>query len=113
MKRAIAAGATVRLDYFAADEHNAPEPGLRPYLIGVSREEAVEGTYLHPIYLANPPKFMFSSAEQSVLELAILDMSDTQIAKGLNLGEATIKRLVGGRYLRRAASVPACPVAAA
>jgi DNA-binding CsgD family transcriptional regulator len=91
MIRAQNIGAKLRHENYGANNKEITTE-LRPYLVGMNRQEAVEGTYLHPIFLFNPPKFYFSHAQREVLKLAILDMSDEEIASQLSLGEATIKK---------------------
>ena len=46
-------------------------PAHRPFLIGGSRAETKDGSYLSPLFLYTPPRFFFKTGEQELLRLAL------------------------------------------
>jgi len=75
-QRGMAAGAHLKNDYAAfyrAHPEALPTPECRPYLLGGSRAETADGSYLSPLFFYHPPRFFFKIGEQEVLRLALLD----------------------------------------
>jgi hypothetical protein len=85
-----------------------PEPESRPYLIGLTRDEARgdPGDMAAPLFVYAPPRIFFSPAEQKLLTVALLGETDRQLARSLNLGLPTVKGHWRQIYARVAAVSP-------
>lgn len=108
-QRGLAVGARVKNDYAAFyDAHPAalPPPDCRPTLIGGSREETEDGSYLSPLFFYSPPRFFFKAGEQEVLRLALLDRSDEEAADGLSVSPSTVQKRWRAVYERVSAAEP-------
>ena len=93
--RGLAAGAFLKNDHaaFYADNPTLlPTPEYRPFLIGGSREQIHDGSYLSPLFLYTPPRFFFKTGEQELLRLALLDGDDGAAASELHLSASTIQK---------------------
>ena len=94
-QRGMAAGAHLKNDYSAfyhAHPEALPLPECRPYLLGGSREETADGSYLSPLFLYRPPRFFFKTGEQEVLRLALLDRSDEEASGSLSVSPSTVQK---------------------
>ncbi len=108
-QRGLAVGARVKNDHAAFYEARPdllPPPECRPYLIGGSREETADGSYLSPLFFYSPPRFFFKTGEQEVLRLALLDRSDEEAADGLSVSPSTVQKRWRTVYERVAAAEP-------
>ncbi len=93
--RGQAAGAFVKNDYaafYAAHPDLLPLPEHRPFLMGGSRAETRDGSYLSPLFFYRPPHFYFKTGEQELLCLALLDCDDEAAASELHLSPSTIQK---------------------
>lgn len=93
--RGLAAGAFLKNDYaaaYAARPDLCPLPAYQPFLIGGSRAETRDGSYLSPLFFYRPPRFYFKSGEQELLQMALLDCEDEAAANELHLSPSTIQK---------------------
>lgn len=91
-QRAAIIGGTVLTDYAAYAGHSLPDPDERAYLVGMERETIQESSTLWPLFLYTPPIIYFSKLEQEVLELAVIGLTDPQIAETLVVSRSTIHK---------------------
>lgn len=94
-RRGQAVGARVKNDYalfYAAHPAAPPPPECRPCLIGGSRAETEDGSYLSPLFFYTPPRFFFKTGEQEVLRLALLDRTDDAAADSLSVSPSTVQK---------------------
>lgn len=96
------AGFLLRNDYaaFFKARGEQPEAQDRPYLHGITREEAFQrmGALVTRIFAYTAPRFHFKPAEQELLLLAQAGLSDEEIALRLNLSRDAIKKRWGSIY---------------
>jgi hypothetical protein len=92
LNRALAIGALLLSDYSHIYGDNPPPDETRPYLVGVTLDQAQEGSYLWPIFLYSKPRFSFTSAEQDVLKRALIDQTDAEIAEALCVSLSSIHK---------------------
>jgi hypothetical protein len=95
MRRGVAAGLMVYNDYNNYWSKNSlPEPPdrERPYLLGIDRDHASEGSYVAPIFLYTPPRFFFTPGEQELLQLALIDKTDEEMAGALHISESAVQK---------------------
>ena len=105
--RGLAAGALIKNNYAAHyATYPEPPPAQRPFLIGGSREETRDGSYLSPLFFYSPPRFFFTIGEQDVLRLALLDYSDEAIALSLHVSPSTVQKRWKAIYERVGDSAP-------
>ena len=90
MDRALAIGAFLISDYHRV--YGDDDSPTRPYMIGVTRSQVREGSYLWPLFLYNKPRFGFTSAEQEVLKRALIDQTDAEIADALCVSLSSIHK---------------------
>jgi DNA-binding CsgD family transcriptional regulator len=106
MRRGLAAGALLRTDYaeFYAQRPDAmPTPPLRPFLIGLRREEASEGSTMAPTFFYSRPRFGLKPWEQDMLTQALLGKSDAELSTGLHVSPSTVAKRWHAIYERTAA----------
>ena len=79
------------------------------WLVGITREEAQErpGCYAAAIFRYVPPRFYFKPHEQELLQRALLDEADGEIAAALNLSPSAVKKRWAAIYDRASAVAPA------
>lgn len=107
--RGDAAGARVKNDYgafYAAHPEALPPPARRPYLLGVSRAEVRDGSYVSPLFLYSPPRFFFKPGEQAMLQLALLGRADGEMAQALNVSLSTVHKRWRAAFERAARGAP-------
>ncbi len=92
MQRAGNIGAEVFTDYGAFYGDHPPPPEKRAYLVGMKRETIQESSTLWPLFLYMPPIIFFSNLEQEVLRLAVMGLTDPQIADALVVSRSTIHK---------------------
>jgi hypothetical protein len=108
-QRGLAVGARVKNDYaafYAAHPEALPPPECRPYLIGGSRAETADGSYLSPLFFYHPPRFFFKIGEQDVLRLALLDQGDEEMTHSLSVSPSTVQKRWRTIYERVSAVEP-------
>jgi len=108
-ERGLAVGARVKNDYAAfyrVRPEALPPPECRPYLIGGSHAETLDGSYLSPLFFYNPPRFFFKVGEQEVLRLALLDRGDEEAADSLSVSPSTVQKRWRAIYERVSAVEP-------
>jgi hypothetical protein len=100
----LGSGMQLRSDYLAYYEtRNLPLPpaSLRPFLVGLTREEAVVnfGKTMALLFDSEEPIFDFSLQEQDVLWITLFEKDDVEwIAKRLNIGADYVKLLMSSVY---------------
>src|SRR5579883_3220206 len=107
MRRGVAAGMLVYNDYgdyWRAHPEQMPLDCERPYLLGIDRESAREGSNIAPIFLYTPPRFHFTSGEQELLRLALLDKTDEEMASALHISESAVQKRWQAIFERAAGS---------
>ena len=97
----------LRSDYLCYYESRSlplPPPHLRPYLIGLTREEALSteglGTVLSPLFIHTPPRFFFKTVEQELLKRALVGETDKELASTLNISLSAVKKRWAAIYER-------------
>ena len=108
-QRGMAAGAHLKNDYYnfyRAHPEALPTPECRPYLLGGSRAETADGSYLSPLFFYHPPRFFFKIGEQEVLRLALLDRSDEEASDILSVSPSTVQKRWRTIYERVSAAEP-------
>jgi DNA-binding CsgD family transcriptional regulator len=86
----------VRTDYasyFAVRGEPLPPPAQRPYLVGLSREEALRepGDLMAPLFIHTPARLSFSPAEKRVIRKALPGRTDSELAEELHIALPTVK----------------------
>lgn len=107
MKRAAAAGLFIYNDYarYGAQytEDLSKEP-IQPYLLGADRESAMEGSYIAPLFAYTPPRIFFTPGEQELLQLALIDKTDQEMARALHISESAVQKRWQAIFDRASAS---------
>jgi hypothetical protein len=91
------AGARLRRDYsdyFGKDPVLKPESAQRPWLVGLTKEEAFAhpGSNLAGLFIYTPPRFRFNRSQQKLLQHALLGETSEQIAASLCVSSWTVKK---------------------
>lgn len=90
------AGATVRRDYadHLAKESASNRECDRPFLVGMTREEALvhDGSVLSMLFAHTPRRFYLRPVEQVTLRRALLGATDEEIAASFGLSLSAIKK---------------------
>ena len=86
-----------------------PLSDQRPYLVAITREEALSefGNRFMPLFLYALPRFFFRSGEQELLEHALLGGTNEQLARDLNITPSAVKKRWETIYQRVSAADPA------
>ena len=94
--------------FFERRGHAFPPLGRRPYLIGLTRDEALRnpGALAAPLFLYTPPEIGFTRAEQRLLQRALQGRTDLELARALGVALPTIKSRWRAIYNRAAGLVP-------
>lgn len=105
----LGGGWTLRSDY--ADyyqTHPAPPDSVRPFLVGLTREEALAnpGLAISMLFSYTPPRLGFRPAEQALLGEALDGKTDEELAAALSLSLWTVKKRWLAVYDRVAAAQP-------
>ena len=71
-----------------------PDPALRPWLVGMTRDEAFAeyGSRVSGLFVFTPPRFSFTRAEQLVLRQSLAGDTDLEIASHLSISRWTVKK---------------------
>jgi hypothetical protein len=93
----ISAGARLRGDYSAYfQKHNVPIPeaSQRPWLVGLTKEEAFAnpGSHLASFFVYTPPRFHFNRSEQMLLGRALMGETCEELAASLLISYWTVKK---------------------
>lgn len=89
------AGLRLRSDYAEFYEaHPRPDPALRPWLVGMTRDEALAeyGSRVSGLFVFTPARFSFTRAEQLVLRQSLAGDTDLEIASHLSISRWTVKK---------------------
>jgi DNA-binding CsgD family transcriptional regulator len=88
--------------YFADRGERIPPIGRRPFLIGITREEASldPGDIISPVFTFAPPRFAFSRAERRLLRQALLGRTDAELTRCLGVAMSTVKSHWRSAYSR-------------
>ena len=91
------AGARLRRDYFNYFRNNAVvQPGYsrRPYLVGLTKEEAVAhpGSNVGRLFIYTPPRFYFSRSQRMLLRHALRGETCEALAASLSISPWTVKK---------------------
>jgi hypothetical protein len=80
-------------DYWAP-HRPAPKPELRPYLLGVTREQSRSAPGTHASFLFNhvAPQFDFTVRQQELLHHALAGATDDDLAASLSVSTSAIKK---------------------
>lgn len=89
-------------DFFA--KKPLPPPEQRPFLFGITREEALKlpGSPIFSVFCSPEPRCAFTPGEQDVLRLALAALTDEAIAGELGLALITVKKRWQAMYQRLA-----------
>lgn len=101
-------GVQVWNDYAGLDGADGTSLEERPFLLGITRDEALhaggEGTYMRALFSYAAPRFGFSAAEQRLLLYALNGETDVEIARLLSRAPGTIKKQWLSIYAKAAKS---------
>jgi hypothetical protein len=94
---ALDAGFRIRRDYSDYYEaHNLPIPKSvkRPWLVGLTKEEALAdyGSRASGLFVFTPPRFHFARCEQAVLLHSLAGETDEKMAANLSVSHWTVKK---------------------
>jgi hypothetical protein len=83
----------LRADYSDLYGNSSCVPGSRPYLFGITLEEALEntGSIAAPVFLYTPPRFRFSRGARELLTQALEGETDVELAKSLKISLPAVK----------------------
>ncbi|MGV3618676.1 MAG: hypothetical protein ACO1SV_25415 [Fimbriimonas sp.] len=96
-------GCRILNDYAAwAGENDMLEAPKRPYLMGVSREDAlrIENQWMTRMFTYFPPVFHFTELQRQILVLAREGHTDAEIGDQLGVSADAVKKRWGGIYDR-------------
>ena len=81
-------------DYFQENGIPIPEPSQRSWLVGLTKGEALAhpGSHLAGSFVYTRPRFHFTSAEQALLQRALMGETGEELAKSLCLSPWTVKK---------------------
>jgi DNA-binding CsgD family transcriptional regulator len=93
----VDSGARLRRDYaeyFQNKGMRVPEPSRRPWLVGLTKEEAFAnpGSHLCGFFVYTPPRFHFSRSEQALLRHAMMGKTCKELATSLFISPWTVKK---------------------
>jgi DNA-binding CsgD family transcriptional regulator len=99
------AGARLRRDYSRYfEKHGLPIPEIsrRPWLVGLTKEEALAnpGSHLSSLFVYTPPRFHFNPSEQALLRHALLGQTSEDLAASLFISPWTVKKRWHAIYQR-------------
>jgi hypothetical protein len=90
--------------------HRLSLSGQPTWLFRITRDDALGNPAAWPLFTmvqATPPRFHFTKQQQQELELALLDFSDRDVMRELNLTEDSVKKRWRSIYRRAARIEPA------
>lgn len=99
---ALHTGFRLVADYADYYGQNPPPPDIRPFLMGLTREEALqrEGSLISQMFVYTPPLFGFTRGEQELLFHALRGEKDREAAILLGVGVAEVRRRWANIYQR-------------
>lgn len=91
------AGAHLRRDYsdyFQKHGVPIPESSRRPWLVGLTKEEALAnpGSHLSSLFVNTTPRFHFNHSEQLLLRYALMGETSEELAASLFISRWTVKK---------------------
>jgi DNA-binding CsgD family transcriptional regulator len=91
------AGTRIRRDYsdcFEKGDVSEPEPSQRPWLVGLTKEEAFEhpGSNIAGLFIFTAPRFHFSRSQRVLLQHALMGETCEKLAASLCLSPWTVKK---------------------
>jgi DNA-binding CsgD family transcriptional regulator len=91
------AGARLRRDYsnyFRKNHLPKPESSRRPYLIGLTKQEAFThpGSNLAGLFVYTTPRFQFNRSQRVLLRHALMGETCEELAKSLSISPWTVKK---------------------
>ena len=94
---AIDAGFRLRRDYsdyYQARNVPAPESAKRPWLVGLTKEEALAdyGSRASGLFVFTPPRFHFARCDQAILLHSLAGETDEEMAANLSISLWTVKK---------------------
>jgi len=94
--------------YYCQQGRLPPPPGGRPYLIGITREEARAdpGDGAAALFVHHAPRIRFSTGEKSLLRQALPGQTDPEIAAQLGIAMPSVKSRWRAVYERTAGVMP-------
>jgi DNA-binding CsgD family transcriptional regulator len=97
LRWALDAGFRLRRDYsdfYHATNLQVPEMAKRPWLVGLTKEEALAdyGSRASGLFVFTAPRFRFSSCEQAVLRCSLSGETDEEMAADLCVSPWTVKK---------------------
>ena len=89
-------------DYYQARNLPMPQSWQRPWLVGLTREEASAdyGSGASGLFVFTPPRFHFTHCEQAILRRSLAGETDEEIAVNLFLSHWTVKKRWHAMYKR-------------
>jgi len=104
LQEMLDAGAQIQRDYatYFRESDSAAEESSRPWLVGLTREEAQAhpGSYLASLFFSGRPRFHFSHAQQELLRHALIGETSDDLASSLSLSPWTVKKRWHAIYTR-------------
>ena len=89
-------GARLRRDYSNYFENHLrkQESSQRPYLVGLSKQEALSqpGSNLSALFVYTPPRFQFNRSQRVLLRRALMGETCAQLAESLSISAWTVKK---------------------
>jgi DNA-binding CsgD family transcriptional regulator len=105
LRWALDAGFRLRRDY--SEYYHAANPGLpeaaqRPWLVGLTKEEALAdyGSRASGLFVFTAPRFHFNSSEQAILRRSLAGDTDEEMASNLAVSPWTVKKRWQSVYQR-------------
>jgi DNA-binding CsgD family transcriptional regulator len=82
------------LDYYQAHNLHVPELSKRPWLVGLSKEEALAdyGSRASGLFVFTPPRFNFNRSERAILSHSLAGETDEEMAANLSISHWTVKK---------------------
>lgn len=104
-------GCFLRTDYGSAWDclpQSRTAPHKRPYLVGITQEEALSGagTTMAMLFTAPNPRFGFKEPEQRMLRHALMGATDEEIARALSISFGTVRKRWLAAFARVQKSMP-------
>ena len=98
-------------EFYRSRDLPFPPPDQRPYLLAITREEALSeyGNRFMPLFLQDTPRFFFRVGEQELLRRALLSGTNEQLASDLNITPSAVKKRWERIYQRTSDADPALP----
>lgn len=110
LQQGLAAGFRLRRDYAGHFQRHPPlpSPEKRPYLLGITREEAFasEGSLISHFFVFTPPRLALTMRHKEFLRLVLEGRTDEEIADALCVSIAGVKNWWQAVYRHVAAADP-------